>query len=123
MGDAMEVSYAVLSSFAAGLQDGLHFLIEVEAWSSKYEEANMVPALTNKNPAESHFEIVCMNVPAGSLGPSKELISVLLGERLRRAMMRVRQHCQLNVADLVIGILNHLGRIASLSLVSYWYES
>ena len=89
IGDAMDISYSKLPSLVPGWKDGLQWLDEVEAWSLKYEEAYMVPANTNKQLADSHFEIIFINVPARFLGPCKKLISVLLGERLRKAMMWV----------------------------------
>ena len=89
MGDAMDISYSNLPSSVPGWKDGLEWLHEVEAWSLKYEEANMVPAVTNKQLADSHLEIICLNVPTRSLGPCKKVVSVILGERLRKAMMWV----------------------------------
>ncbi len=90
MGDIMGISFTALPSCAAGWRDGLHFLHELEAWSSRYEQAYMVPSLTNKQLADSHFEILCLNVPSRLLGACKKMISVILGERLQRAMMWVR---------------------------------
>lgn len=87
MGDAMQISYTDLPSCPAGWQDGLHFLNEIAAWSLRYEQAHMVPALTNKQLADSHFEILCLNVPTSLLAPCKKIFSLLLGERLQRAMM------------------------------------
>ena len=89
MGDAMDVSYSTLPSSASGWNDGLQWLDEVEAWSLKYEEAYMVPAVTNKQLADAHLDILCINIPAGLLGPCKKIVSVFLGERLRKAMMWV----------------------------------
>ena len=89
MGDAMNISYSDLPSANLGWKDGLQWLDEMEAWSLKYEGAYMVPAATNKQLADSHFEIICINVPASLLSPCKRVISVMLGERLRKAMMWV----------------------------------
>ncbi len=89
IGDLMEISYSKLPSSISGWKDGLQWLEEVEAWSLKYEEAYMVPAVTNKQLADSHFKIICINVPARLLGPCKKMISVMLGERLRKALMWV----------------------------------
>ena len=94
MGDAMDISYSNLPSSRLGWKDGLQWLYEIEAWSLKYEETYMVPAVTNKKLADSHLEILCFNVPAGLLGPCQRLFSVVLGERLRKAMMWVWQCIQ-----------------------------
>ncbi len=87
MGDAMNISFTKLTSCKEGWQDGLHWLEEIGDWSATYEERYMVPATTNKQLADSHFEILCINVPPNFLGPCKKTMSVLLGERLRKAMM------------------------------------
>lgn len=114
MGDAMDISYSNLPSSLAGWKDGLQWLDELKAWSLKYEEAYMVPAATNKQLADSYLEIICTNVSPRLLGPCKKMISVLLGERLQKAMMWARPDYQLNLANHIIGILIHLGLIAFL---------
>ena len=92
MGDAMKISDSNLPSSISGWKDGLQWLDEVEAWSLKYEETHMIPAVTNRQLADSQFEIMCINVPARLLGPCKKMISVMLGERLRKALMWVWQN-------------------------------
>lgn len=89
MGDVMEISYDKLQSSVKGWQDGLHWLKEIEEWSRGYEVANMVPAATNKQLADAEFDIICINVPTWLLETLKQLMSVLLGQRLRKAMMLV----------------------------------
>lgn len=91
MGDAMSISYEFLPSSKDGWEHGLRWLKEVEAWSLAYEETQMVPAATNRQLADSHFEILCINVPPRLRDPCKKMMSVLLGERLRKAMMWVDQ--------------------------------
>ena len=76
MGDAMSISYQDLPSYKEGWRDGLHWLEEIRQWSLKYEQANMVPAETNARLA---------NPDLASMG--KSAVAVLLGERLRKAMM------------------------------------
>ena len=87
MGDAMDISFSDLPSAVTGWNDGLQWLDAVEVWSLKYEETYMVPAVSNKQLADSHFEILCLNIPARLLSPCQSVFSVLLGERLRKAMM------------------------------------
>lgn len=89
MGDAMEISFARLPSCKQEWRDGLHWLQEIEDWSRTYEKQYMKPALPNKQLAESHFEILCINVSTRFFGPCKQMMSVVLGERLRIAMMWV----------------------------------
>ena len=123
MGDAMQISYTNLPSSAAGWQDGLHFLYEVEAWSADYGQAHMVPALTNKQLADSHLEILCVNSPTRLLGPCKKIASVLLGEQLRKAMMCAAQTSHSNTADDIVGMLSRLGHTELPSTAYYYAES
>lgn len=93
MGDAMEISYHRLPSAKQGWRDGLLFLEELNGWSLQYEEKHMIPAVTNQRLADSHFDILCINVPTRLLGPCKKIMSVILGERLRKAMMYPEAQC------------------------------
>ena len=109
MGDAMEISFQCLPSYKVGWKDGLHWLNEIEQWSLHYEEGNMVPALSNKQLADSHFDIMCINVPKMLLPVCRTMVSVLLGDRLQKAMMWVASLSTLFQAQLTqSGILSHL---------------
>jgi hypothetical protein len=87
MGDAMLISFGDLPSCSTGWTDGLHWLEELETWSLKYEAANMIPAATNNQLAESHLEVLFLNVPTWLNEAGKKAVAVFLGERLRQAMM------------------------------------
>ena len=87
MGDSMAISYRELPSAAKGWGDGLHWLEEIEAWSKQYEDKHMLPASTNLQLADAEFGVICINVPSRWLDSFKRLISVLLGQKLRKAMM------------------------------------
>lgn len=87
MGDTMAISYEGLPSAASGWEDGLNWLTEVESWSKAYEEKHMLPATTNMQLADAELGVICINIPSGLLAVCKKLVSVLLGERLRKAMM------------------------------------
>ena len=54
LGDAMEIPFTVLKSGTSGFHDGLQWLQELEEWSVRYEEANMVPDESNKQLAIGH---------------------------------------------------------------------
>ena len=86
LGDAMEISYLPLKSSGNGWQNGLHWLEELRRWSEAYEKAEMRPAESNQKLADSHFEILCYNVPATFRGSCQKIMSILLGERLCTAM-------------------------------------
>ena len=87
MGDAMDISYKGLSSSAEGWEDGLHWLEEVKSWSEDYEDHRMKPAATNMQLADTELGVICVNVPSRLLGICKRFLSVLLGDKLRKAMM------------------------------------
>ena len=87
MGDAMEISCAKLPSSMRGWQDGLHWLDELEEWSDEYEEANMVPADTNRQLADSRLDTLLPKCPATYLDSCRKMVVALLGDRLRRSMM------------------------------------
>ena len=87
MGDAMLISYQVLPSYKKGWTDGLHWLEEIREWSLKYELANMVPAHTNKRLADAHLNVLFLNMSPKLASVGRSAVAVLLGERLRKAMM------------------------------------
>lgn len=89
MGDAMMISFLELPSFSTGWQDGLHWLDEIREWSLRYEENHMVPAATNSQLATAHLDVLFTNMPDGVAKMGKNIVTVLLGERLRRAFMCV----------------------------------
>ena len=86
MGDAMMIPYTDLPSSETGWQDGLHWLEEIKQWSLTYEEVYMVPAITNKQLAESHMDVLFLNLSKTYTNIGKRFVTVLLGERLRKAM-------------------------------------
>ena len=87
MGDAMKISYTQLRSFGTGWQDGLHWLEDIREWSLIYEEKYMVPATTNKQLADSHLNVLFLNLSPTWISIGKSFVTVLLEERLREAMM------------------------------------
>ncbi len=87
MGDAMEVSFEELPSHETGWKDGLHWLEEVKEWSLKYEHRYMVPARTNHQLADKHLDVIFLNVPKRFRVIGKKVVSVLVGDRLQKAMM------------------------------------
>ena len=99
MGDAMEISYYNLSS-KGQWKNGLQWLKEVEEWSKAYELESMVPAPTNKQLADAEFDIICINVPTLLLGICRQVMSVVLGKRLRKAMMFVDPSTLIPIIDI-----------------------
>lgn len=87
MGDAMSISYANLPSYGEGWTDGLHWLEEIREWSTKYEDGHMVPAVTNQQLANAHLDLLFINLSPVLASIAKSVVAILLGERLRQAMM------------------------------------
>ena len=87
MGDAMLIPYDVLPSQKEGWRDGLHWLKEVEEWSLAYEKAYMVPSESNKQLADSELDILFINLSARLMSTGKQIVTVLLEDRLRKAIM------------------------------------
>lgn len=89
VGDAMLIPYLELPSCMVGWQDGLHWLDEIREWSLRYEKTHMVPAKTNNQLATSHLNVLFGNLPKSIAEIGKKSVAVLLGGRLRRALMYV----------------------------------
>ncbi|EPS40676.1 hypothetical protein H072_5474 [Dactylellina haptotyla CBS 200.50] len=87
LGDAMEIKYDPLSSFDLGWSDGLGWLAELSEWSLRYEEQSMIPVEANKILADSAIGIIMFNTPGFMRLFLKRTVSVLVGERLCKAMM------------------------------------
>jgi hypothetical protein len=87
IGDAMEISYEVLTSYEAGWKDGLHWLNELDAWARAYEEREMVPADSNKQTADETTAMLLYSLPKFLHPIGKNLVSALMDDRLRKAMM------------------------------------
>lgn len=87
MGDAMDISYNNLPSYKDGWNDGVHWLGELRDWAARYENAHMVPAKTNRQCGDSFFRSILPGFAPHHQDTFKEVASVLLGKRLRTAMM------------------------------------
>lgn len=61
--DAMLIPYDVLPSSKFGWKDRLHWLEEVGAWSTRYEEEKMVYADTNSQLVNAHLEVILRIYP------------------------------------------------------------
>jgi hypothetical protein len=86
LGEVMEIPFDALKSTKVGWRDGLHWLEELEEWSSAYENEHMVPADVNAKLASSTLDIALFNVPVKLRGAARKFAVTLLEPRLRRAM-------------------------------------
>lgn len=89
MGDAMDIRYdeSLKSAGEKGWTDGLHWLEEVEEWAEDYERRAMVPDVDNHRTAEQTTEILLWYVPSWAKGAGRKVVTVLMDDRLRTAMM------------------------------------
>ncbi|KAL9034914.1 MAG: hypothetical protein Q9214_006825 [Letrouitia sp. 1 TL-2023] len=87
LGDAMGISYEPLRSSGKGWVDGLEWLEDMMAWSETYEKASMVPHEDNRTTADQTIAILLWEVPSALKGFGKNLVSALMDDRLRVAMM------------------------------------
>ncbi len=87
IGDAMGISYDGLKSGNVGFLDGLHWLEGIEEWAHEYEKKYMKPHINNKTTAEQTTMILLWYIPTALKGVGKNLVSALMDDRLRTAMM------------------------------------
>ncbi|KAL8771158.1 MAG: hypothetical protein Q9209_003329 [Squamulea sp. 1 TL-2023] len=87
IGDAMGISYQKLKSAQEGWDDALHWLDELSEWSEQYEKENMIPHVTNKKTAEQTVAILLWGIPRALKPFGERVVSVLMDDRLRAAMM------------------------------------
>ncbi|KAF2667636.1 hypothetical protein BT63DRAFT_426487 [Microthyrium microscopicum] len=84
-GDAMGIDMSCLSSKEAG--SGLEWMEKLEAWSDAYEEKAMVPGISNKTTADQTVAVLLWDVPSALHPFGRKVVSALMDERLRKAMM------------------------------------
>jgi len=93
VGDAMGINWEKLKSGTGGKEgtwrDGLEWWEEICEWSQVYEREKMVPAETNRKTAEETTRILLWTIPGPCKGVGRHLVSALMDDRLRKAMMCV----------------------------------
>ena len=87
VGDSMGIDYDNLKSAREGWVDGLQWLEEMIEWSEEYEQRAMVPHEQNKVMAEETTRILLWDLPEALKPIGRHAVSVLMGDRLRHAMM------------------------------------
>jgi hypothetical protein len=111
IGDNMGISYHDLLHYKSGWKDGLEFYDDIRDWAENYEVKYMVPAATNKKTADelglynlipradaffkqpANVRIICClvplllyYVPSPFQFAARNVVGVLMGSRLRKAM-------------------------------------
>ena len=93
VGDAMEISWEKLKSGTGGKEgtwkDGLQWVEEVVEWMEQYEMEFMVHNIDSKKTADETTTILLWTLPKPLKGVGKNLVSALMDDRLRDAMMYV----------------------------------
>ncbi|KAG5941359.1 hypothetical protein E4U53_007421 [Claviceps sorghi] len=86
IGDAMGIQYTGLLK-RESWRDGIEFVEDISAWAQQYELDFMVPAATNKQTADELVRLLLYYVPSKARSFASHVIGVIMGERLRNAMM------------------------------------
>jgi len=87
IGDNMGIEYNKLRRFDQGWKDGIEFYEDIKEWAEMYEIDEMVPALSNKITADETTSLLLFLVPEYLKHYGIKVIGVLMGDRLRKAMM------------------------------------
>ncbi|KAK8240368.1 hypothetical protein HDK90DRAFT_548539 [Phyllosticta capitalensis] len=99
IGEAMEISYEEMQSAGTGWTDGLHWLEDLEEWADEYEKKCMVPDAANKKTADETTNILLWDVPKALNPAAYKVVSSLMDDRLRKAMMWVIRPTDWALAD------------------------
>lgn len=92
IGDAMGIEYSNLRSGGKGGEgwtDGLQWLEELNEWSADYERRSMVPDKNNQKTADQTVAILLYSMPRLMKPHGRRVVSALMDDRLRTAMMCV----------------------------------
>ena len=93
VGDAMGISWEKLRSGTGGAEgtwkDGLQWVEELTEWSKQYEMEYMLPNVNSMKTANETTTILLWTIPGPLKGAGKNIVSALLDDRLRSAMMCV----------------------------------
>ena len=87
IGDAMGIKCSKLKSGENGWTDGLQWLDELTEWSTEYEKTFMIPDKNNYKTAEQTVAILLYSLPRFLKPYGKSIVSALMDDRLRTAMM------------------------------------
>lgn len=85
MGDAMEINFKGVLKRETW-EDGLEFYEDLKEWAQNYEAKKMVPVASNKQTADELVPLLLHYIPRPLVPFSRQVVGVLMGERLRWAM-------------------------------------
>ncbi|KAF2804935.1 uncharacterized protein BDZ99DRAFT_467159 [Mytilinidion resinicola] len=87
IGDAMGIDLSALKHGPNNFQDGLEFAHDLAEWVEDYEQKNLIPDPYNHKLANETTAILIYNLPGFLKGPAKKLVTTMMDERLRKAMI------------------------------------
>lgn len=87
VGDAMGIDYSSLRHGPSSFRDGLEFFEDIKEWAINYEKEYMVPDKYNHQLAEETTRILLANVPDVLRPYGRNIVTTLMDDRLRRAML------------------------------------
>lgn len=83
----MGIDYSPLTHGPSNFKDGVEFCEDVKEWSNDYESRYMVPNKYNHQLAEETTRILLADVPGPLKRFGKTIVTALMDDRLRCAMM------------------------------------
>jgi hypothetical protein len=87
VGDAMGIDYSSLHHGPRSFKDGLEFFEDIKQWADDYEKKYMVPNNHNHQLAEETTRILLTDAPDALKPYGQNVVTALMDERLRRAML------------------------------------
>ena len=87
IGDAMGIDYSTLRHGPQSFRDGLEFFDDIKKWADNYEKKYMVPDKYNHQLAEETTRILLANAPDALKPHGQNIVTALMDDRLRHAMM------------------------------------
>ncbi|KAJ4367692.1 hypothetical protein N0V83_007277 [Neocucurbitaria cava] len=87
VGDAMDIDYSGLRHGPSNFKDGLEFFEDIKEWSDEYERRCMVPNKFSHQLAEETTRILLTDVPGPLKRFGRVLVTALMDQRLRGAML------------------------------------
>ena len=102
-------------------KDGIEFYDDINQWARRYEARAMVPTAASNETADELVPLLLHYIPWPLLSFSRQAIGVLMGERLRWAMMCVPalQHESARDVCLILTSLYQVSRALNSSQCSY----
>lgn len=83
----MGIDYAGLRHGPHSFKHGFEFFEDIKEWADNYEKEYMVPDKYNHQLAEETTRILLANVPDALKPYGQNVVTALMDDRLRRAMM------------------------------------